>query len=62
MITIIIIEPQIGWKDKIKKIFSIEPQNPKYDHSIISNDNNWFWKGKDKKICTSTSDYYIINK
>ena len=40
MITIITIELQIGWKDKIKDIFSFEPQNPKYDHSIISNDNN----------------------
>ena len=40
MITITTSEHKIGWNDKIKDIYSFEPQNPKYDHSIISNDNN----------------------
>ena len=58
MITIITIEPQIGWKDKIKDIFSFEPQNPKYDHSIIFDDNNLLWKEKSIKYITPKLVYY----
>ena len=49
MITTITSENKIGWNDKIKDIFSIEPQNPKYDHSIIFDDNNLLWKEKSIK-------------